>query len=160
MKEIQLTKGQIAIVDDEDYILLSKWKWHAKPYSNGDGYYAARTSRGATIRMHRQIMDAKTGEEVDHRDGHGLNNQRGNLRICTRAENVYNRKASSRNSSGYIGVFWHTQSGKWRARVRMEGKQEKCRTFLDPYHAALFYDFWATQYFGDFAKLNFEKEAE
>lgn len=127
MKEIQLTKGKVALVDDEDYEGLSRFKWCAQKSRNT--YYAVRNSsrdtngKGHKIRMHRVIMDTPDGMLTDHIDGNGLNNQRSNLRICTMAENQQNQGKQQHNTSGFKGVSFHTHTKKWRACISVAGKQ-------------------------------------
>lgn len=96
MKQIPLTKGLIALVDDADYDFLSQWKWCASFEAK---YYAVRWSRKEEhgdgkrfkIRMHRVVMGLreKGTEVVDHKDNDGLNNQRSNLEIVTSLENMH-----------------------------------------------------------------------
>ena len=104
MKQIFLTKGFIALVDDDDYNHLSQWKWHV---SNG---YAVRTRHfkdlngkwcKQTIFMHRVIMNTPKGMYTDHVDQNKLNNCKPNLRFCTISENNRNRKPQTNNNSGY-----------------------------------------------------------
>lgn len=94
MKEIPLTQGMVAIVDDEDHLRLSKYKWYARRSINT--FYARcslRRIKGKPrpyLIMHRVILNAPAGLEVDHKDGNGLNNTRANLRLVTRRQNVIN----------------------------------------------------------------------
>jgi hypothetical protein len=104
MKEIQLTKGCVAKVDDEDYEYLMQWKWQAgskKRYAQ-----RARIINGkvSSTMMHRVIMNiTDTKVHIDHKDGDGLNNQKSNLRPCTRNQNQANRKKSKSGVSKYLG---------------------------------------------------------
>lgn len=132
-KEIPLTKGYVAIVDDEDFEELSRWKWHA--LSNGIGQkYAARRvnvrkSDGSysriCIRMHRQILRLPVGDERegDHVDGNTLNNTRGNLRTVNRLQNCMNRGTTSINTSGVKGVRWHKGERKWYGEIKANGRR-------------------------------------
>lgn len=90
MKEIPLSKGFFAQVDDADFEIIGGRKWYCDK-----GVYAAFKTKvkGKTLihYMHRILMDAKVGQQVDHKDGNGLNNQRDNLRLCTNQENQRNR---------------------------------------------------------------------
>jgi hypothetical protein len=153
-KEIQLTQGQVAIVDDADYEWLSQWKWHVN--SNG---YANRTehqsSKATTISMHRLITDAPKGMDVDHIDGNPLNNQRSNLRIATRTENQRNQRAVRGGSSQYKGVHIHRQTGKWEARIKVNRQGIYLGLHSSEIDAARAYDEAARKYFGEFAKTNF-----
>ena len=94
MKTIQLTQGQFALVDDEDYDFLMQWKWQA--HKDKSTYYATRVEYGKNIKkgikMHRVIMNTPRNMETDHKDRNGLNNQKYNLRICTRGQNQTNKR--------------------------------------------------------------------
>ena len=158
MREIQLTQGMVAKVDDEDYERLSRHKWYAnKSYSV---WYARRVEKlpdgkWVTIRMHREIMGAKPGQQLDHIDGNGLNNTRSNLRFATNQENARNRGFRSDNTSGFKGVSWNDQRGKWTAYIRLNGKQKHIGVFDSVVKAACAYDAAALDAYGQFARLNF-----
>src|SRR5450631_1957406 len=111
MKEIPLTQGKFALVDDEDYENLISMKWHALYNKNGDSFYAHHSvyNKGkspSVIRMHRYLMGANDPNlDVDHIDGNTLNNQKYNLRICESHKNTSNLHGlKSNNTSGYRGV--------------------------------------------------------
>lgn len=136
MKLIELTQGRVAIVDNEDFAWLSKWKWHCTRI--GKIGYAARNTFGPnrrTIRMHVVIMKRhkrwKRGKEVDHIDTCGCNNRKVNLRLATRNEQGANGGLQSNNTSGVTGVNWDKASGKWRAQIRVNGKQIHLGRFVD-----------------------------
>lgn len=144
----------VAIVDDEDFELVSKYKWQAAPF--GRTWSAHRTGwPKSTIFMHRVIMNAPDGFEVDHIDGNGLNNTKENLRICTHAENTKNQKLRIDSKSGYKGVDWHIYIKKWRARIRVNYEEVSLGYFDSAIDAAEAYDRAAREYFGEFAKTNF-----
>lgn len=103
MKQIPLTKGRFAIVDDEDFEELNRYKW----YSDHKGY-AARNSpyvngKRHVIWMHRVIAGTPAGMETDHINGIKNDNRRSNLRIATTVQNAMNRGLSKNNTSGYRG---------------------------------------------------------
>ena len=157
MRQIPLTKGQFAIVDDSDYEQLSKYRWCAQKRDNT--YHAARRQRlhegGAYVYMHRQIMGVESSVEVDHRDGNGLNNQRRNLRVCTSANNnfAFQHKRANKTSQ-FRGVSLH-RCGKWRASLQISCRQIHLGLFEDEVAAASAYDAGARIHFGEFAHLNF-----
>jgi len=155
MKEIPLTQGKIAIVDDDDFEWLNQWRWH---YSNG---YAVRNvwinGNCKILRMHRIIVGIfyKSGIEIDHIDHDKLNNCRNNLRLCTHSENQHNREMYSNNTSGFKGVSWHKSANKWVARIRINNNLINLGIFNDPYDAACAYDEAARKYHGEFSNPNF-----
>jgi hypothetical protein len=128
MKEIQLTQGKVAIVDDEDFEYLNQWKWHAIKSINT--YYAVRCSwingKDHTRIMHRIIMNNPINKSIDHINHNGLDNRKENLRICTCRENSINRLKP--NPTGYCGVSKHGR--KFRSRIWINGKICTIGTFL------------------------------
>jgi hypothetical protein len=155
MKEILLTQGQIAIVDDQDYEWLAKWKWCAVRRKNS--YYALRHEgvrmAQKNIFMHRVITNSSDGMDVDHINGNGLDNRRSNLRICTHAENNKNRRKQKNNTTGFKGV---SPSGrKYQAQISVNNKNIHLGTFSTPEDAAYAYDEAAKKHYGKFAKTNF-----
>ncbi|RAK52107.1 AP2/ERF family transcription factor [Phenylobacterium deserti] len=159
-REIPLTKGKVAIVDDADFDWLSQWKWMC---SNGGR--AVRGPRGEErypkrhrlIMMHRQLLQAPDGLEVDHIDGDPLNNQRSNLRLCTHQQNMKNR--SGYRSDKLKGAFFNRSIGRWQAVIVCDGRRHYLGTFGAELDAALAYDKAARELHGAFARLNFPDEA-
>jgi hypothetical protein len=157
MKKIELTQGKFAIVDDGDFEKLNKYKWHV--HKSGYRFYAERNERRGfgriTAKMHREITNAPNDMYVDHIDGDGLNNTRSNLRVCTNAQNQYNSRKPSNNTSGFKGVSWHKRNKKWLARIKVNNKQNNLGYFDSLIEAAQAYDEAAKRYYGTFANLNF-----
>lgn len=158
-KLIPLTQGKYAIVDEMDYEWLSQWKWNYHKFG-----YAIRTQHicitdnkqiKVGIRMHRLIMDAADGLDVDHINGDTIDNRRSNLRVCSRSENMMNQR-KTRGTSKYKGVYWNAERKKWMARLKIDKKTIFLGRFLSQEDAALAYNNAATQYFGEFARLNEE----
>lgn len=163
-REIELTKGKTTLVSDEDYAELSQYKWMASRM-RGKYYYAMRSvtiapKKRKTVLMHRVILNAGSGQCVDHIDGDGLNNTRNNLRLVTNQENVWNQRKRSTNTSGFKGVSWHYPSQKWLAQLCANGKVRHLGLFSTVLDAARAYDTAANKHFGEFARLNFPLEGE
>ena len=149
MKELELTNGQFAIVDDEDFDELNQWKW---TFSKG---YAIRCDKfGNSIYMHRAVNKTPTGMQTDHINQNKLDNRKENLRASTRSQNMANVTTCSHNTSGYKGVSFHKNRGKWRAYIRVNKKQISLGMFTSKEIAAIAYNEAAKVYFGNFAKLN------
>jgi hypothetical protein len=153
MIEVPLTQNKVAFVDEEDYELVSQYKWNTNKGRNT--FYAA-----TGLQLHRLVMENTLGrklgseELVDHINGNGLDNRRENLRVCSRTQNIRNRTGKS-GSSKYKGVSWHTPTEKWLARIQVNKHQIHLGCFVNEATAAIAYDIAAHQYFGEFAKLNF-----
>ena len=155
MKEIQLTKGKVALVDDEDFEVLSKRSWRLGYYNHPITYDLDCPRK--TVLMHRVIMNAKKGEIIDHIDGNPLNNTRANLRFCTHAENMRNQKKPKNNTSGYKGVHLNKNKKvkKWKAEIGYNKKLIFLGYFMTPEDAARSWDAAAKMIHGAFARLNF-----
>ena len=157
MKEIQLTQGKVTQVDDEDYEWLNQWKWCAAKGRNT--FYAIRTminnGHRHTTRMHRFILNAPIGIDIDHRDCHGLNNQRYNLRPCTIQQNQMNQVSCATASSIFKGVSWCKKSKVWVSYIYNNYKRFHLGSFKSEIEAAKKYDEAALNLFGEFARTNF-----
>lgn len=156
MKQIPLSQGKFALVDDEDYDYLMQWKWTYKKQKTNE--YAARNEpigngKRKTVKMHREIMKFPNCD-VDHKDSNGLNNQKYNLRIATRSQNLMNGRKRNNTSSIYKGVSYYYWIGKYCARIRINGKLKFLGNFDNEIDAALAYNIKAIELFGDFALLN------
>lgn len=153
MREIIITRGQVVIVDDDDFEYLKNHSWHC--CNNG---YACRSAKingkYTTIKMHRVITNAPEWLEVDHINHNRLDNRKGNLRVCTRSQNNMNRKRYSGSSSIYKGVSFCRRSLKWAAYIALHGKQQTLGRFDTEEEAALAYNQKAVELFGEFAHLN------
>jgi hypothetical protein len=145
--KIELSRGGVALVDEEDCGLVKGYRWHA---TNG---YARANYQGTSVLMHRLIMRAQTGQMIDHVNGQRADNRRCNLRFCTRAENTRNRKRPVNNSSGFSGVHREAYSGLWRARIQFNNKKINLGNFETPELAHAAYMRAAKEYFGAFAPL-------
>ena len=179
MKEIQLTQGKVAIVDDEDFEFLNQYKWSAHKEHNI--YYAVRCVtiqsynkmknqkwKGKIIRMHRLLMEfpltqpSETKEYIDHKNGNGLDNRKINLRLCTGPQNNANSSkqknyGGKKTTSIYKGVYWKKDCKKWCAKIMFNRKSIHLGYFDNEIHAAKTYDKKSKKLFGEFAWLNFKE---
>lgn len=147
VKGIALTKGQVAIVDNEDYEMLAGYRWHVN-----DGY-AVNAKLG---RMHRFLMAPPSGVMVDHLNGDKLDNRRSNLRVCSNSQNQANRQVF-RGVSPFKGVVWQKRkndTGAWKAQIVVRGEVKYLGVFDTDVAAAAAYNDAATAHFGEFAFLN------
>lgn len=154
MKLIALTQGMYAQVDDEDFEHLNQWKWSA---ANIKGkFYAERKLprqngvRRRGVRMHRQIMNvSESSQLIDHRDHDTLNNQKANLLVCDHSVNNHNRVKKQSTSSQYTGVIFFKRTGKWRAQIKVNGKNIGLGYFIHEIDAAKAYIDKAKEIYGD-----------
>lgn len=160
-REIPLTRGMIALVDDSDYEIISKHKWYAQASHSGI-FYACRWEyrkafpcdpKKRSIRMHNEIMGENPGLKVDHISRDGLDNRRMNLRWATHAQNMMNRKWRKPTKSGFRGVY--DDHGTWRAMIAANGKRSVVGRAKSASEAAIIYDEAAKKLHGEFARLNF-----
>jgi len=157
MREILLSQGKIALIDDEDYARLNQHRWFAHRNRYGD-FYAVRTAKGERkgkiIRMHREVLRAPTGQVVDHINHNGLDNRKDNLRLCSHAQNLANQKPQNGCSSEFKAVSWDRQRKKWHAYIHVNSKRKHIGRFENEMMAAIAYDRAAIAYFGEFACTN------
>lgn len=159
VKEIPLTRGLVALVDDADYLAVMKaGPWRA--VARGRALYAVAAKRSGQY-MHRFILGLTKGDgkQGDHRDNDGLNNQRQNLRFATQREQGANQRkrlahAGHAPSSTYRGVYRCSHWDGWVAQVRLASGRRRTRTAKTEIAAAKFYNAMATEVHGEFAKLN------
>ena len=165
MKKIKLTRGTFALVDDEDFEYLNQFNWQAtareKKYGPSTFYfYAARTTSRETgkmhIYMHREILGLKPGDktEVDHINHNGIDNQKSNLRVATRSQNMGNQNHHG-GTSCFKGVHWIEDRGKWSAQITKDREVFSMGHHESEAAAARAYDEKAFELFGDYSLLNF-----
>ena len=154
-KEIKLSKGKVAIVDEEDFERLSSNKWYAE-YIGGN-WYAKRTVRisepkRTSVYMHRVVLGVDGN--IDHIDGDGLNNCKVNLREVTKGQNNRNRKPYVGKTSRYKGVSFNSKRSKWQAQIKKNRRNTTIGVFDTEEEAAIAYNERAHELFGEYAYLN------
>jgi len=151
--------GRVALIDDEDYELVSQYRWHVMesqlPGRRPAGPYAeaslpnGRRQPPKTL-MHRLITGYAITDHINH---DGLDNRRANLREATVAQNQQNRRANG--ASAFKGVAWDRQHSRWVAKIAVSGRTINLGRFAAEVDAARAYDAAAVELFGEFAFINF-----
>jgi hypothetical protein len=157
-KEIKLTQGQVAIVDDEDFERVNKYKWYAYYDKRGKTWYSRRhvkNTHNSTISMHRFIMNDPKGFQVDHKNHNTLDNRKENLRKCTHQENCFNRRKQSNCTTEFIGVSFCKDRQKYLAAVEYNGKTIRLGYYTNPIDAAAVRDKKVKEVFKEYAVPNF-----
>jgi hypothetical protein len=138
------------MVDDCDFQKAISRKWHLTK----DGY--ARSTTTPYICLHQLVLGKlSSGKEVDHKNGDGLDCQKGNLRAATHQQNGANLKKQKRNKSGFKGVWYWRKVGKYQAYITKRKSRKHLGLFESAIEAAKAYDEAAKELFGEFAKTNF-----
>ncbi len=158
MKEIELTQGFKALIDDEYFERLNQYKWcYHKGKTNNTGYAKReeqKNNKSKVIHMHREIMNVTDPKvQVDHIDLNGLNNQKYNLRLVTSSQNMCNKCKRKDNESGYKGVSWRETNKKWRVRIQINGKRVHLGYFDNILDAAKAYETASKIYHGEFGRI-------
>ena len=140
MRELVLKQGEVVLIDDEDYELVSGHTWHCsrQPNTCYAKTWPSRTlGKRLPIAMHRLIMNAPPGVEVDHINGNGLDNRKENLRLCSHKENSQNKH---RRMPGNKGVSWHSRDKKWVAQFWKNGIKYHVGYFTSEDEAVIAYN--------------------
>jgi HNH endonuclease len=155
MKEIPLSAGYVALVDDEDYERVSAFKWSAtvSKTKNYTIVYATRMRRKGEPKGCERLHQFLLGRHVDHRDHNGLNNTRANLRVASQSQNMANRRLPVQGASKWRGVSWHKGARKWQVQAKL-GAVRLSALSRDEINAAQIYNFFAHELFGEFATYN------
>ncbi len=150
MQKLALNTGHVTLLDDDDFERARAHRWCFTPSSDGRGGYAHCKGVGY---LHRFVLRAEPGVEVDHIDGDRLNNTRANLRRCTSRQNKQNSAVKRNSVSGLKGAQYNPRYGTYSARIRVNGVRINLGTFPDPESAHAAYAKAAVEHFGAFAKF-------
>ena len=152
-RQIHLTQGRYALVDDSDYPWLMRWKWY---YASGYAVRMRKVSEGPrkAIKMHAVINKTPPGLFTDHINGNRLDNRKQNLRSVTVKENGYNRKPNKTGSSKFKGVSYAKAYKKWKVMIMKDQKSRYLGMFDDEIQAAMAYNLAAADLFQNHARLN------
>lgn len=154
MAKLRLRTGEEILVDEEDAAIADSREWSALRCSGGL-CYAQSFRSGKTVLLHRLIVNAPDGMDVDHVNGDGLDNRRQNLRLCTHAQNMRNKKRARSNTSGFKGVVRDGRPLKkpWQASVKVNGKRHYLGRYATPEEAHAAYCAGAGRLHGEFARF-------
>jgi hypothetical protein len=150
--KIPLSGGKAILIDGQSLERIAPHKWYAVKMRN-IWYAITHTNGCGTISMHRLIMEARPGQEIDHINGNGLDNRRINLRLVTRQQNLQNQKTRQHISS-YKGVSWERRIKRWKARITHNYQIFYLGCFKNEKDAARAYNRAALHLFGEYARLN------
>lgn len=166
---IELTHGYHAIVDDDDFEAVNQYQWNtAGPRPLHRSFYAQRATvlpsgkRGSQL-MHLFLWERwglKRPPTIDHVNGNGIDNRRSNLRAATNVQNLANQPPRRHNPLGLKGVIFDAFCGLYKASIMVHGRQMNLGRFKHPDAAARVRDQWAFAIYGDFAYLNFPRDAQ
>lgn len=156
MKVLTVSSGHETLVDDDDFGYLTDFKWTLISVGYV-GTYVKRGTKWTIILLHRLVMGCTWGDSriIDHKNGDKLDNQKSNLRLCTHAQNMSNRKKAKNATSQYIGVYFDATSQLWRADIRSHNKKHRLGYFKIEEDAARAYDAAAREFHKEFARPNF-----
>ncbi len=159
---VPVTRGLVAMVDPEDFARVSQYSWRA--LGKGNTWYAGHAFSSAPKTyhyelLHRFILNAPPGVEVDHINGDGLDNRRANLRLATTSQNQANRRKGLGGLSRFKGVRWNKVRAKWYAEIVVNRRKAYLGLFIIEEDAARAYDRGAISAFGEYARLNFPTDA-
>lgn len=146
----------LTLVDKKDYEKFKDWTWVVNAGSYVVGYRTDTLRRAQKLQLlHRLILVAPEGKDVDHKNGDVTDNRKKNIRLCSHLENMRNLKKPKHGvTSIFKGVSWDKRRNKWTVRIQIIEKYLFLGYFDDELKAAKAYNVAATKYFGAFARAN------
>ena len=162
-RRVAMSRQLYTLVDEADYEGLVQYNWHGRRSSKDHTTYAYAVVRVhdviKTISMHRMLLDIHdkgTGRKVVHHKNHdGLDNRTNNITACSQSQNASHKTPIIKSSSGFVGVYWNKNENKWKAGLKVEGRQIHLGYFDDKMEAVRVRDAAALKHRGEFAWLNF-----
>lgn len=149
---VELTQGQLAVIDLEDAPQIGRFNWWAQWDPCSRHFYAVRwlPPNGSRF-LHAELLGMHGADHIE--PSRTLDNRRANLRQATHSQNMANRRKSVRNKSGFKGVHFDKESGKYRASIRKNSKLRNLGRRSTPEAAAELYRIAAVEEFGEFARF-------
>lgn len=137
---MRLKTGELVLFDRQDYEKVAAHYWAPGGRIRSSGAknlyiraYICGNNSKRMILLHRVIMDAKSGELIDHINHDYLDNRRTNLRFATHQQNSQNRH--QRNTKKEIaGVTYRKDRDGYRIRLKVDGKMRSfgyCKNLED-----------------------------
>lgn len=156
----RLTRGYVVLVDADDAGIIENRNFYTQAGGKrGRGLYAASGSKGNRLRLHREILGSRPGEETDFANNNTLDCRRANMKRCTHVEASRDRRGIVKSSSRFRGVY-PSRTSSWHAAL----KGFYCGSFPatpeGEIAAAKAYDAKAREIYGEFAALNFPGPGE
>jgi len=161
MKKILLPSKDVVLVDNDDFDKVKNYTWHIHKYKKKLAYAECHVFEKGKIKkivyMHRVIMNCNIGDFIDHINMNGLDNRKKNLRVCTKSQNMMNRKKQANNTTGYKGVCLckdQKRQRKYLVSIAKDGINYNFGRYRTVEEAAYIYDQVAIQLHGEFANTN------
>ena len=156
MKKIPLTQGKFAIVDDEDFEFLTRWKWH---FSVGTVVNRGKlkSGSGAVCYMYQLIDKTPKGSSVVFLNNDRLDLRKKNLKRVKKTQGRFGSYTGLkyRNSSSvFKGVLWNKKLRKWQCFAKKDGKNKHLGLFEEEVDAAIAYNEFAIAEYGKDALIN------
>jgi hypothetical protein len=133
MREIELSQGQVVLVDDQDFPVHSQYRWCYRAERDGRQGYAVRhvkvEGKDRLAYLHREIMQPPAGQEVIFLNHDRLDCRRENLRVVSKQEARQHHRVRRDSKSGVKGVRYNAESETWSAYVYRHGNAYHVGTF-------------------------------